>query len=140
MSRLGRNPFAHQKAPGKKKPLRAADIVREMNEAAAKATAATSDVASATITASDSASSSIPASAAKNPSRPGKNAVAQSLSLRQKVAEFVLVDLRAEGYMFGLKAYLLGLSVYPEGLRLRGVFRFYQDERKSISRYFGKGQ
>lgn len=76
MSRLGRNPF-------EKKPLRAADIVREMNDAAEK----TEHVK-------------------RNP-LPS----CEPKSLAERAARFVLVDLRAESYLLGIKAYCLSISL-----------------------------
>ena len=70
MTRLGRNPF-------EKKPLRAADIVREMNDAAEK-TEQTKK--------------------AKTP---------EPETLFDRAARFVLVDFRAESYLLGIKAYCL---------------------------------
>jgi hypothetical protein len=70
MSRLGRNPF--------EKKMRAADIVRQMNEEAATVT-----------------------------STPESSGTAL-----ESFAKFVLVDLRAESYVFGLKAVLLSLSLF----------------------------
>ena len=76
MSRLGRNPF-------EKKPLRAADIVREMNDAAEKTD---------------------PVEKSPLPSREPK-------SLVERAARFVLVDLRAESYVVAIKAYCLSISL-----------------------------
>lgn len=76
MSRLGRNPF-------EKKPLRAADIVREMNDAAEK----TEQFKKA------------------SPQQP------EPKSFVERAAHFVLVDLRAKSYLLGIKAYCLSISL-----------------------------
>ena len=38
-------------------------------------------------------------------------AVTAKTGMRTKLARFFLVDLRAESYLFGLKAYLLSVSI-----------------------------
>jgi hypothetical protein len=80
MSRLGRNPFEKKVRPSAEapKPLRAVDIVRQMNDEAI--------------------------AAAPTPEAAG--------TVYGTLAKFVLVDLRAESYVFGLKAYLLSLSLF----------------------------